>query len=89
MYRYIFYLLYTFVKNEKNLFGTGKSLSETLIFASINPLYDKRLFMVIPWCGLIDAKIRASDKDIPVPERYFFILNKCVKQIKYVYICVH
>ena len=27
---------------------TGKSLSEALIFASINPKYDNRLFMVIP-----------------------------------------
>ena len=25
--------------------GTGKSLSEALIFASINPQYDNRLFM--------------------------------------------
>ena len=28
--------------------GTGKSLSEALIFAAINPQYDRRLFMVIP-----------------------------------------
>ena len=27
---------------------TGKSLSEALIFASINPQYDKRLFMELP-----------------------------------------
>ena len=50
---------------------TGKSFSEALILASINPQYDKRLFMVIPWtilsyCGLIEAKIKASDKDLPV-----------------------
>ena len=29
-------------------FGTGKSLSEALIFASINPQYDNRLFMELP-----------------------------------------
>jgi hypothetical protein len=27
---------------------TGKSLSEALIFASINPQYDNRLFMELP-----------------------------------------
>ena len=93
--------------------GTGKSLSEALIFASTNPQYDDRLFielqvhyMKIPssehvvyincsefqnknnlctqhflslefscaelvihllsHCGLVDVKIRASDKDLPV-----------------------
>ena len=100
--------------------GTGKSLSEALIFALTNPQYDNRLFielqvqyMKIPnsnlgrtscvqklfltlrtifyttcspqvelgifmywtfnsvnnllsYCGLVDAKIRASDKDLPV-----------------------
>ena len=30
-------------------FGSGKSLSEALIFASINPQYDNRLFMELPW----------------------------------------
>ena len=29
-------------------FGTGKSLSEAIIFASINPQYDNRLFMKLP-----------------------------------------
>ena len=29
--------------------STGKSLSEALIFASINPQYDNRLFMELPW----------------------------------------
>ena len=28
--------------------STGKSLSEALIFASINPQYDNRLFMELP-----------------------------------------
>ena len=28
--------------------GTGKSLSEALIFASINPQYDNQLFMELP-----------------------------------------
>ena len=66
-----------------NSTDTGKSLSEALIFASINPQYDNRLFMELPrkiqaqnignsmnnllsYFGLIDAKIRASDKDLPV-----------------------
>ena len=31
------------------LFGTGKSLSEILIFASTNLQYDKRLSMELPW----------------------------------------
>ena len=30
---------------RKKKFGTGKSLSETLIFASTNPQYDDRLFI--------------------------------------------
>ena len=81
------------------LLCTGKSLSEALIFPSINPQYDCRLFMASPvqymkttsaehglhmcctcsfygnsmnnllsYCGLIDGKIRASDKDLPVPK---------------------
>ena len=54
---------------------TDKSFSEALILASTNPQYDKRLFIELPvqhmknmlsYCGLIDAKIRASDKDLPV-----------------------
>ena len=82
-------------------FCSGKFFSEALILASINPQYDKRLFMELPlklqaqnmdrtlaehgqnmfcacnfhsnsmnnllsYCGIIDAKIRASDKDLPV-----------------------
>ena len=71
-----------------------ESLSEALILASINPHYDNRLFvelpwklqaqnfgrtcsalvvfMVIPWanflsyCGLVDARISASENDLPV-----------------------
>ena len=31
-------------RNEEKM-GTGKSLSEALIFASINPQYDDRLFI--------------------------------------------
>ena len=58
--------------------NTSKSLSEALILESTNPQYDKRLFIELPvqhmnnlssYCGLIDAKIRASDKDLPVQER--------------------
>ena len=32
-----------------SIVNTGKSLSEALIFASINPQYDYRLFMELPW----------------------------------------
>ena len=60
--------------------GTGKSLSEALIFASIKPQYDNdktcsvlAVFMVIlymthllSYCGLIDVRISASEKDLPV-----------------------
>ena len=71
-----------------NSTDTGKSLSEALIFASINPQYDNRLFMELPWkmqvqnmgrtctgnsmnnllsyCGLVDARISAPEKDLPV-----------------------
>ena len=35
--------------NRQNIIiCTGKSLSEALIFASINPQYDSRLFMELP-----------------------------------------
>ena len=34
--------------NKNKCFSTGKSLSEALIFASINPQYDNRLFMELP-----------------------------------------
>ena len=33
---------------KHNIADTGKSLSEALIFASINPQYDNRLFMELP-----------------------------------------
>ena len=35
--------------SEKQIHSTGKSLSEALIFVSINPQYDNRLFMELPW----------------------------------------
>ena len=74
---------------------TGKSLSEALIFASINPQYDNRLFIELPWklhvlpmfctcsfhgnsmnnllsyCGLVDARISAFEKDLPVQKLSF------------------
>ena len=46
------------------LWITGKSFSEALILSSTNPQYDKML----SYWGLIDAKIRASDKDLPAKE---------------------
>ena len=93
--------------NEKGV--TGKSFSEALIHASVNPQYDKRLFIEFPekykfttccvqklffcfhiqnnictqhvvnlyfsgnsmnnllsCCGLTDARMRGSEKDLPV-----------------------
>ena len=90
-------------------FNTGKSFSEALILASVNPQYDKRLFIEFPekykfrtccaqklsfcfdiqnnictqhvvnlyfswnsmnnlssYCGLSDARMRASEKDLLV-----------------------
>ena len=44
------------IKKKKNCVRTtGKSLSEALIFASI-----------LSYCGLVDARISASEKDLPV-----------------------
>ena len=48
---------------------TGKSLSEALIFASTNPQLFIELrvqYMKITSCGLVDARIGASEKDLPV-----------------------
>ena len=39
----------------------GKSFSEALILALTNAMNN-----LLSYCGLIDAKIRASDKDLPV-----------------------
>jgi hypothetical protein len=47
-----------FSKRKENY--TGKYLSEALILAFINPLLDNRYY------GLIDTRMRASDKDLPV-----------------------
>ena len=77
------YLSETEVK--KCIKSAGKSFSEALIFASINPQYDNRtsadlsqnmfctcsfhgnsINNLLSYCGLIDAKIRASEKDLPV-----------------------
>ena len=48
---------------------TCKSLSEALIFASISPQYDNRMFMELPWaifchtyCGLVNARISVQPK---------------------------
>ena len=48
---------------------TGKSLSEALIFASTNSQHDDRLFIQLQVQYMFSpcsAKIRASDKDLPV-----------------------
>ena len=94
--------------------GTGKPISKALILASVNPQFDKRLFIeftekykfttcsvqklfycfcfdiqnnictqhvvnlyfsgnsmhnLLSYCGLTDARMRASEKDLPVPVR--------------------
>ena len=46
-------------------------MSEAFIFASINPQYDKIVHGItmnnlLSYCGLIDARISASEKDLPV-----------------------
>ena len=41
--------MYFSMISNKNAAYTGKSLSEVLIFASIKPQYDNRLFMELPW----------------------------------------
>ena len=57
----------------KSLGITGKSFSEALILESINPQYDNRLLMELhtmnnplSYCGLVDSRISASEKDLPV-----------------------
>ena len=56
---------------------TGKSFSETLIFESINPQYVLPMFCAcslhgnsmnnrLSYCGLVDVRISASEKDSPV-----------------------
>ena len=67
-----------------NVYDTGKSLSEALIFASINPQYDSILFMELPWklkaqnmqsfviLWVSWCKNKCSEKDLPVPQVGFF-----------------
>ena len=43
-----FCLLQDYLRQVFYIPGKGKSLSEALIFASINPQYDNRLFMELP-----------------------------------------
>ena len=82
----LYSLLENLVTTHQNVFPIKwHTFSEALIVASTNPQYDKRLFcpcsvlvvfMLTPWtirCQ-IDAKIRASDKDLPVPKYIFFLL---------------
>ena len=80
----------------KPLFScTGKSFSEVLILASTNPQYDKTFEKIVhgnfmnnlmSYSGLFDAKIRASDKDLPVSvtlwyrkpwPRYTIVMERC------------
>ena len=45
--------------------STGKFFSEALILASLI-VHGITMNNMLSYCGLIDAKIRASDKDLPV-----------------------
>ena len=86
--------------------STGKSLSEALILASINPKYDDRLFIelrvqymkttssehselvvfkywtrnsmnnLLSYCWLVDVRISASEKDLPVQNRFQSMSNE-------------
>jgi len=44
---------------------TGKSFSEALILALVNPHYDRRLFIEFPE-KYKNSRMRASEKDLPV-----------------------
>ena len=52
--------------------GIGKSLSEALLYAENgeNMFCTKNVlnvsFELLSYCGLVDSKIRASEKDLPV-----------------------
>ena len=35
---------------------------------------------LLPYCGLVDARIRASDEDLPVYTVFHFVLNDSVDQ---------
>ena len=64
----------------KSLVCTGKCLTEVLLFAKhgenmLCTEIERGIFMywtcssmnnLLSYCGLVDAKIRASDKDLPV-----------------------
>ena len=44
---------------------------------------------LLSYCGLVDAEIRASDKDLPVqghslPRRYISAVKHCAESTKYV-----
>ena len=59
------------VLKKKSCHFTGKSLPGALIFASTNPQYDKIVHGItmnnlLSYCGLVDARISASEKDLPV-----------------------
>ena len=50
-------------------------MSEALIFVSTNSQYDDRLYIelrvqymnnFLSYCGLVDAKLKASEKDLPL-----------------------
>ena len=56
------------------LVGTGKSFSEAVILPSTNPQFDKRcnsMNNLLLYCGLVDARISSSDKDLPLGQTSF------------------
>ena len=57
--------------------STGKSLSEALLFAE----HGNSMNNLSSYCGLDDAKIRASEKDLPI-KSYFSEKFKKIKVFK-------
>ena len=57
---------YLFDLIQIDLESTGKSFSETLILAWQKIAHGNSMNNLLSYWGLIDAKIRASDKDSPV-----------------------
>ena len=64
----------------KKVTYTGKSFSEALILAPVNPQYDERLFIEFQekykfttCCVQTGSRMRASDIDLPVMESTIYI----------------
>ena len=75
-----------FAEHGENMLCTKIVLNARNNFCTqhVLPRFELGIFMywtcnsmnnLLPYCGLVDAKIRASDKDLPV-HYYFFKVNK-------------